>query len=609
MLSERRRQALPLDFLTRVGAAWAVICVLLIVVNWGAISEARFPDPDDTMRLLQVRDLIAGQGWFDPSQYRVDAPGGGVPMHWSRIVDVPLVLVILALTPFLGSAGAESAALIVVPLITLAVAMALAARIAWRLLGDEETTFTALIMALCVPVIFQLAPMRVDHHGWQLVCALAAVNGLMARSHTTGGYVVGTSLATWLMISVEGLPLAAAIYAVLALRWLRDPKQKTLLVSAIQSLALASAALFAFTRGFGDLAAYCDAISPVHIAMFLWGAAALTALARLEPLPITMRLAGFAVAGGGALVMLLVTAPQCATGGGFSQLDPLVQEHWYLRVNEGMPVWQQKPIVILQYAVTPMIGLYATIRLAASSPDWLQDFWRDYALILGASFAVALFVARAGSTACILAAPPLAWQLNRWLRSIRIMESPMARCAGMIGVALALLPSMPLSMAALFSPTQASAQSAMEAQAKASEAAPTLVSTSLKLSNCRIEQSANILNAFEPAEIFAPLDIAPKLIFLTHHSVPATGHHRGNETMRLVIETSLSSTAQAKETLQARGSAFFALCPDLIEPRNYQGYAPDGFVADLLNGNVPDWLEPIETAEGTSFKLWRIKPE
>ncbi|MEO1487879.1 MAG: hypothetical protein AAFR88_00365 [Pseudomonadota bacterium] len=141
MLVERRWGPFPVEFLTRVGIAWAIISALLVVVNWGSITQMRFPDPDDTMRLIQVRDLLGGQGWFDVSQYRADAPGGGVPMHWSRLVDLPLALIMLVLTPFLGAANAELAALVITPLLVLGVAMLLAARITWRLIGEEETNF------------------------------------------------------------------------------------------------------------------------------------------------------------------------------------------------------------------------------------------------------------------------------------------------------------------------------------------------------------------------------------------------------------------------------------------------------------------------------------
>ena len=44
---------------------------------------------DDAMRLAGVRDLLAGQSWFDLTQHRLDPPQGS-PMHWSRLIDAPI---------------------------------------------------------------------------------------------------------------------------------------------------------------------------------------------------------------------------------------------------------------------------------------------------------------------------------------------------------------------------------------------------------------------------------------------------------------------------------------------------------------------------------------
>ena len=593
MLIERRRKAFPGEFLARVSIAWGVVCALLLVVNWNAIATLRFPDPDDTLRLIQVRDLLAGQRWFDTMQYRIDAPGGGVAMHWSRLVDLPLALVILALTPLAGAANAELAALVAVPLVTLFIAMLLAARIAWRLMGDEEATLTSLVMALSVPLLFQLGPLRIDHHGWQVVCALVAVNGLMARSPAAGARVVGVSLATWLSISVEGLPLAAAIFGVLALRWLRSREERDWLVGAMQALAFTSVALFLLTKGRGDLAAYCDAINPVHLGMFVWGAVVLTVLARFEPEPRGIVLGGFALAGGGALGLMLYTSPQCATGGGFAELDPLVAKYWHANVLEGMPIWRQSLTNALQYAVTPLIALVAAMNLASRSRDWLRRCWGDYAMILGAAFLVAIFVSRAGAVACALAAPPLAWQLREWLRAIRTMERPAPRMAAMLGVCCALLPAFPAMLLTSAMPARASLGGASDAPVKAVD--------------CRVQDAAATLANLPTGEFYAPLDIAPELLLVSDHSVLATGHHRGHEAMQVLIETAIGSSAEARQALTARGTAYVALCPMLGEARMYAKIAPEGFVADLVEDNAPTWLESVEIGAPTGLKLYRVK--
>ncbi|WP_252259530.1 hypothetical protein [Erythrobacter aurantius] len=595
MLVERRRAAFTINFLVRLGLAWLAVSAMLVAINWSAIAALRFPDPDDTMRLIQVRDLLGGQAWFDLSQHRVDASGGGVPMHWSRLVDIPLALAILLLTPILGPENAETAALVIVPLITLGLSMMLAARIAWRLLGDEEAILTSLVLAISVPVLFQLGPLRIDHHGWQIVCALAAVNGLMARSPVLGGRIIGASLATWLAISLEGLPLAAIIFAVIAVRWLRHRDARVMMVGAIQSLALVSLALFLLTRGIDDLALYCDAISPVHLAMFLWGAVVLTLFAKFEPMPRGILLFGIAIAGGGALAGLLMAAPQCASGGGFSALDPIVAKYWHANVLEGMPIWRQSLSTALQYAVTPLIALVAAIALAARSRDWLRQFWFDYAVILAGAFVVSIFVSRAGAVACVLAAPPLAWQLRQWLRAIRTMEQPAPRMVAMIGVVCALLPAFPAILLANAMPARASLGGVPDVAVKAVD--------------CRMQDAGPVLAELPKGEFFAPMDIAPELLLTTDHTVIATGHHRGNAGMRVLMETALGSPDEAKAALAKRGTAYVALCPALGEARMYAKIAPEGFVADLIDGQAPGWLEPVALDQGNGLKVWRIRPE
>ena len=595
MLEERRRAAFPLAFLAKAGLAWVLVSAFLVAVNWGGISSLHFSDPDDVLRLIQIRDLLGGQSWFDVTQYRVDSANGGVAMHWSRLVDIPLAIVILVMTPLVGTAMAEMIAIVMVPLVTLGCVMLLASRIAWRLWGDEEAILTALVIVISIPVLFQLSPMRIDHHGWQLVCALAALNGLLARSAKRGGWIIGASLAAWLSISIEGLPLAAITFAVLALRWLRDPSAKVWLTSAIQSLAIVSLGLFALTRGFGDLASYCDAIGPVHLAMFGWGAVILSLLAKAIRPQLGIVLTGFAIAGGGALTMLLSAAPQCVSGGGFAQVDPLVAEIWLSNVLEGRPLWEQVLAIALQYLAAPIIGIYACVQLARRSHDGLKPFWIDYALILGGALAISVFVARTGAVACVLASPLLAWQLRRWLRVIRLMEGPLPRMAAMIGVACALLPAIPALLLTSAMPVRASVGGADDVP--------------IRMADCRVQDAREVLAGLPQGEIYALLDIAPELLLVSDHSVVATGHHRGHTAMKVLIETAIATPDEARETLTKRGSSYVAMCPSLYEAQTYASIAKDGFVPQLAKGEVPDWLEPIAVPQSNGLKLWKIRPE
>jgi hypothetical protein len=578
------------DLLLRVALAWVAISVLMLATNAVAIMEMRFPDPDDTLRLIQVRDLLAGQGWFDLHQHRVDAAGGGAAMHWSRLVDIPLAASILILRPFFGQPTAEMITLVIVPLLTLGCALLLVGRIAWRMFGDEAAGLACLVTALSVPVITQLRPMRIDHHGWQIVLVLLAVNGLMARSPRLGGWITGLAIAAWLAISIEGLPLAAVIVALIALRWLRGWEDRRWLIHTMLGLSAGSLVLFAATRGLADLANHCDQISPVHLAMFAWGALVVTLLGSARPHPLGWTLAGFALAGGGALAMLFAAAPQCA-GGAFVDLQPAVRHFWYYNVGEGLPVWRQPLADMLQIVIPPVFAIVASARIAAQSRDWLRRWWIDYTVLLIAALTISIFVARAGAVAGALSAVPLGWQLKQWFRNARMQRYASRRIAAMAGVALALVPAAPLTIYTLVAPAHASTP---------------LIEAGARVSSCELDRGAATLAILPRGDVLAPLDVGPQILLRTANTVVATAHHRAGAAMGEVIGAFAGSAEHVHALVARRGIEYVAMCPGLNEAALYYERAPQGFAAQLRDGRHPAWLRPVEMPEGVDFRLWRV---
>ncbi len=118
---------------------WAV-AVFSLVAGFGANSLS----PDDAMRLVQVRDLLAGQSWFDLTQYRLDPPDG-VVTHWSRLVDLPLALLIAAGKTLLPVRFAEQMAMAVWPTLLLLFFLAGSMRLG-RELGGETAARVALLL-------------------------------------------------------------------------------------------------------------------------------------------------------------------------------------------------------------------------------------------------------------------------------------------------------------------------------------------------------------------------------------------------------------------------------------------------------------------------------
>ena len=69
--------------------AWVVVAAWSVFDRWGQIRWLSLGDTDDNMRLMQVRALLDGQGWYDLRNYRLNPPVG-FDIHWSRIVDLPI---------------------------------------------------------------------------------------------------------------------------------------------------------------------------------------------------------------------------------------------------------------------------------------------------------------------------------------------------------------------------------------------------------------------------------------------------------------------------------------------------------------------------------------
>ena len=576
------------EFFKRVGLAFGLIALLMFVTNAAAIAALRFPDPDDTLRLVQVRDLLAGQGWFDMTQHRINAAHGGVPMHWSRLVDVPIAAVILALRPLLGAGNAEIAALLIVPMLTLAVVLVLIARVAWERLGREQTVLACLMCAMSVPVMTQIRPMRIDHHGWQVAAALLAMNGLMTRHARAGGWISGGALALGLSISLEGLPLTAVFGAIGAWRWLRCGETRLWLVHFAQGLAAVSLASFAATRGFGDVANHCDAIAPVHLAMFVWAALALSGLAVVPRGKPALVIGGFGVVGAGALAIYLGVAPQCRAGS-FDMLDPLVRHLWYDQVAEGLPVWRQDWTTALQTVVPPLFGLIALTQLIRRKIGDERIWWQEYTALLAGALVIAVLVTRAGAVAGALAAVPLAWLVSEQLYLAREGRTWDRRLIAMLGILTALVPSAPITLFGLI---------------PHGHTAPTLPSQ--QVSACEVRQGAQVFAHLPAGAILAPLDIGPELLLATPDSVLATGHHRGARAMHQVIAAFTGSAAQAQAIAADNRIAYLALCPDLGEPQIYAHAAPHGLAADLLAGRTPVWLTSVEARRDGRLLVWKV---
>lgn len=581
--------------LLAVLGAWLIVALFAILRDWQAIAAVRFGDTDDALRMVQVRALLAGQGWFDLHQYRIDAPQG-VVMHWSRLVDLPLAGFILVLRPLLGAAGGEQVAAVLVPLLTLLAVQLCLGRIAWRQLDVESAGFASVLILLMSPAMAQLVPLRIDHHGWQIVAVVAALNALLSDDGRRGALVAGVALAFGLSVSLELLPFAALFALVFGLRWLEDAAQRQWLVRYLDALTLASVGFFLATRGTADLTQYCDAVSPAYLAGLAATALAVrgVALLRLPKLALLAALGLAALAGAAAFLWF---APAC-TNGPFARLDPLVRSFWYDNVQEGRPVWHQTWPVIAQMLLPALVGWQAAVRLARRERS---RFWREYAVLLAGAILISIAVSRFSAVSCAVAAVPLAWQLRTWARALPRLRGPWRKAGLVVAVGVLLMPGVTMEVVGKAYARIGGGVGAARIAGGGDDATP-LNQT------CSMPTSLAQLRKLPPGTILTQIDVGPFLLLRTDHRVVATPHHRASAAMHDVIAAFLAPPEQARAFALRRHADYVLVCTDLIETAMYRDRAPAGLAAQLVAGRRIDWLEPVPLGPGADkMRLWRVR--
>ena len=575
--------------------AWLLCCGILLWLSRGQLLSLGFRDPDDAMRLQQVRDWIGGQPFLDVSQHRVNPPLGG-PMHWSRIVDMPIAALILLLRPLLGTALAETIACAAVPLLLLGCltgALFVATR---RIAGDLIALLACALLLTTPTILVQFGALRIDHHGWQILMATIAFAGAVDARPARGGAVAGLALALWLQISSEGLPYAALFAALFALRqWIAADQGRRFQAYAIVlgSMAVGLALLL---RGPASLIQQqCDSLSAAYAWPLLGFAIATPLAARL--IGTGSAKARFAVASIGAaaaLAIFAMTGRPCLTGDPFAALGETAYRLWYLQVMEGRPIWEQARSMMGLILLPPLVGLVATILAARAAPQGeARARWIVVALLLMGATAVAVMVMRAMSVAHVLALPGTAWLTLRLFQRAQQQRSASLRVIGSSAVALLTPAALCALWIAVTTPGEKSSNSA---------STPSV--------DCRGTATIASLRHLPPSTLFAPLDMGPDILIRTRHSVIGTAHHRNAAGITAVVEGFTAPPGKAHAIIArlngGKGPDYLIACPGLNEFDHYAKEHRASLAAALDRGAVPSWLQRVPIRGNTPLRVYRI---
>jgi hypothetical protein len=571
-------------------AAWLITCAWWAYQRWSNILSFNLGDTDDNMRMMQVRALLHGQDWFDLRQYRLNPPFGA-NIHWSRLVDLPIAGLILLMRPFFGGADAERIAAAVAPMLPYCVLLFGVALTARRLI--DRRAFFLPVLALIVAGLTNsmYMPERLDHHGWQLALLALSIAGLADPRRARGGVTLGITTALSLAIGLEMIIYLAIAGAAVALFWVADSSQKRRAIAYAVSLGGGVAFCFLVFASYANRIALCDALTPVWLSDLMLGSALLLTAALFSPSDWRIRLGlvaaiGVAVAGFHALAW-----PQCL--GRPENVSPETYRLWLSHVREARPVYRQTwqiATLILALPVTATVGWALLAWRNRKDADLLRRTIAAWAPAFVAGLLL-LWQVRTGPAAQMLAAVgavAIIWVLAPLFERVR---NPIIQVLGLVSVLLVGFGAVvPLGID--YAPQRKLSQREIQIE--------------------RANRMCNFIGSYHPIAllpkgvVFTFIDLAPRLITVTHHDSIMGPYHRNGDQIVDVMKAFRGSADDAHRIVDRYHSDYLLTCPNSSTTTIFTSEAPKGFYAQLQKGQVPDWLTPVPLGPNSPFRMWKV---
>ncbi|WIY52134.1 hypothetical protein O9Z70_11725 [Devosia sp. YIM 151766] len=576
---------------------WSLVAVALIVRSFATNAGAPlFIDTDDAMHMVVARDFLAGQGWYDPIQHRLDTPYGA-DIHWSRLVDLPLA----GLLAFSSLLFEPQAALAVTgtiwPLLLLGLLLWLSKRVTFELVGREGLLPALALPILAPAVLAEFLPGRVDHHNVVIVLTMACLLAtLLALHRPLWAWLAGLAAATALSIAVEAIPGVVATILAFGLAYAADPARAVNLRRFGLGFAGFMLVHFLLARPPGRwLEAACDAISPVYVlaALAIGGAYLLVSILP-APRVLWQRLALLSSMGLAAAALVVLVYPQCLAGP-YAALDPWLRDNWIAAIVEAQP-WHQAlatmPAYAIGVAVPILLGLLAGL-VACRFDARHRLAWLILLVFITCTAFIMLAQIRGARLAVLPAVPAAAWLIvmarraylahPRLPRIMALLGAWLAAC----GLVLVLLVNLVLGL-------------------MPQGGGPAMAETREGRMACLAPAAFADLRALPPERIMAPIDLGAHILLETPHAVVGAPYHRNQRGLLDTFRFFNGPAATARRIAEQRGLGLLVTCEALPEMHGPARDEPGTVLNLLANDILPDWL--VDVSVGGPLKVYAILP-
>jgi len=596
----------------------AIFAVHTVWVLFGEnlVAYGNLFDGDSYARLIRVRRLVETGGWFDTSIPRVNAPYGGA-LHWTRPLDVLILLPALAATPVIGFETALYwAGALCGPVLHGVLALA----IAWAaspVIGSGRAGLAGVLVAIQFPVLGYATLGNADHHVLFALLVIMAV-GSAVRSLRKGGtqpvrfaMLAGIFLGGAIWVGPEGLIALAAVALVLGVFWiLGEPGATRLNLAMVASLIVMLILATLVERGPASLHVGYERVSIVHVTMAallvaFWAAvSAARSQGLLTPPGHTVRTV-FALAGASASIVVVLGLFPDAVRGPLADLHPDV-----LYILDEILEFQRIPDFahFLTYLGAGTIALvWALWRVKDVWPTEQRYPWLMIAVVLGIYGIIAFNWVRGsiyvGAVSCIALADAAA-----------SLNATCDRAYSGLKRSLIKVPAMTVLLGGTLGLGAAGIFASLPAPVGTASNQPEPVMGPDDPRPCPIKSLSRHLNgppwADRPRLILASANFGPELVYRTPHAVTASMHHPNAagilDNVRILGAT---SETRALDIITKHGIDLIVLCRFGRKGGYIQGRGdPNILYRRLIEDRAPVWVEPVPLPADLdrSFRMFQV---
>ncbi|TPI73031.1 GtrA family protein [Mesorhizobium sp. B2-8-9] len=591
--------------MTVQGTGWKndlllALCAMLVVLTINAVSG--FPtlgdygaDNDSMLRLVEVRDLLGGQSWFDLHQYRMGTSGGFV-MHWSRLVDAPLALIIMAFDALGAStATAERAAQIIWPTLLYGLTIFVLMRASQRFAAANVAMPAVILSTAALFYLVIYSPGVIDHHNVQLLLTAAGLWLLMeAPFWRPAALLSGICAGLTLAVGMETAPYVAVLGICAAVLFILDDKERgTARGFGIGFAGIASLVFVATIRPADWGVAQCDAFSSFQFAVAALSGFGLVIASTFAASSRRARLVSMLALMAAVAVVVVVFFPQCLASP-YAGMDERIRTYWLADVVEAQPFWSvaiHQPKLMAARYVTPFIAiLLVGFQLRTRR---LRRAEMLAAILLVVAFGVSLWQVRGSTFSVAIAVLPL----SAWIARIRLRADAAPSWRLSTGIVMAWLVSLNATWAGV----------AVAAQSVVRQAPQRVNSDPDHAVTCGKPGDFHDLAAMPATTVLASSNLGSGILAFTGHRALAGPYHRNVGGNLAMLDAFMGTPDAARAVIEREHVGLVAICRGNTEEISLALDAPKGLVAALLRGDLPEWLELDQSTAGKPIEIYKVR--